>query len=238
MKIKVATYNTQHCKNYLSGEIDFDAMASALVKLNADVVGLNEMRSAGERFDYADQTAVLASKAGYSHYYFAKAIDVRGNNPYGNAILSRYPIENASTVMIPDPIQRTDSSFETRCALVADIVIEGECVRFIVTHFGLNGSEQVNAVETVRSLFCKRCVFMGDFNLRPSSELLAPIRALMRDAADKLFSAGLTFPSDNPTEKIDYIFVSDDIEVVSADVPELVVSDHRPHTAELLTRRF
>ena len=31
--------------------------------------------------------------------------------------------------------------------------------------------------------------------------------------------------------KIDYIFVSPDIEVISADIPVIVASDHRPHTA-------
>lgn len=234
MKIQVASYNTQHCKNFISGKIDFDALAGALAQLNADVVGLNEIRSAGERDDYEDQTAILATKAGYAHYYFAKAIEVRGNNPYGNAILSRYPIVSAETVMIPDPPERGDSSFETRCALVADIEIEGERVRFIVTHFGLNESEQINAVETVKNLFSERCVLMGDFNLQPNSGVLAPIRALMRDAAERLGTCGLTFPSDNPTEKIDYIFVGGDIEVACSDVPALIISDHRPHTAELV----
>jgi endonuclease/exonuclease/phosphatase (EEP) superfamily protein YafD len=31
--------------------------------------------------------------------------------------------------------------------------------------------------------------------------------------------------------KIDYIFVSKDVEVVSANIPAIVASDHRPHTA-------
>jgi endonuclease/exonuclease/phosphatase family metal-dependent hydrolase len=31
--------------------------------------------------------------------------------------------------------------------------------------------------------------------------------------------------------KIDYIFVSPDVRVVSADIPATVASDHRPHVA-------
>ena len=42
-----------------------------------------------------------------------------------------------------------------------------------------------------------------------------------------------SFPSDNPDRKIDYIFVSPDIEVVSADIPAIVAFDHRPHTAKI-----
>ncbi len=43
----------------------------------------------------------------------------------------------------------------------------------------------------------------------------------------------LSFPSDNRECKIDYIFISHDIEIDSADIPEIVSSDHRPHTATL-----
>lgn len=33
------------------------------------------------------------------------------------------------------------------------------------------------------------------------------------------------------THKTDYIFVSKDFEVLAADIPAIVASDHRPHTA-------
>ncbi len=33
--------------------------------------------------------------------------------------------------------------------------------------------------------------------------------------------------------KIDYIFVSKDLKVESADIPEIVSSDHRPHIATI-----
>ena len=45
-----------------------------------------------------------------------------------------------------------------------------------------------------------------------------------------------SFPSDKPEIKIDYIFVSHDIGVLSADIPEIIASDHRPHIAEVLVR--
>ena len=74
---------------------------------------------------------------------------------------------------------------------------------------------------------------MGDFNLMPDSPLLDPIRARMKDTADVFTSPKLSFPSDNPYRKIDYIFVSHDIKIVSADIPAIVASDHRPHIAEV-----
>ena len=52
----------------------------------------------------------------------AKAIDFGGKNPYGNAIISRYPIDEVRTVIIPDPeVKGYDGYYETRCVLVAKI---------------------------------------------------------------------------------------------------------------------
>ena len=74
---------------------------------------------------------------------------------------------------------------------------------------------------------------MGDFNITHEEEILMPIRERMRDTADAFSAPLLSFPSDEPRIKIDYIFVSRDIEVISADIPAIIASDHRPHTAEI-----
>jgi endonuclease/exonuclease/phosphatase family metal-dependent hydrolase len=72
---------------------------------------------------------------------------------------------------------------------------------------------------------------MGDFNLRPDNTILDPVRARMKDTADLFGRPLLSFPSDNPDRKIDYIFVSKNIKVTDADIPAIVASDHRPHSA-------
>jgi endonuclease/exonuclease/phosphatase family metal-dependent hydrolase len=55
----------------------------------------------------------------------------------------------------------------------------------------------------------------------------------MKDTADVFTEELWSFPSDVPRGKIDYVFVSPDVTVLSADIPALVVSDHRPHVAEI-----
>ena len=60
--MKVMTFNTQHCLNYLKQKIDYDIMAKAILDLGADVVGLNEMRGAGVSEQYGAQVAILAEK--------------------------------------------------------------------------------------------------------------------------------------------------------------------------------
>ena len=74
---------------------------------------------------------------------------------------------------------------------------------------------------------------MGDLNVEPDDPLLAPIREKLKDASDLFGNAKLSFPSDMPDKKIDYIFATPDVEIISADIPEIVSSDHRPHVAEI-----
>lgn len=227
--MKLMTFNTQHCLNYLKQTIDFDVMADAILSTGADVVGLNEMRGAGVHPEYTAQVETLAKKTGMPYYYFARAIDVPEGGPYGNGILSRVPILSAETVTVPDPPPRAGAYYETRCVLKATLA---GGVTVLVTHFGLSPEEQENAVRTVTGLLAKeKCVLMGDFNVTPENPLLAPIREKMRDTADLFRGVRLSFPSDAPDCKIDYIFTSPDVTVIEADIPDVVASDHRPHTA-------
>ena len=232
MKIKIMSFNTQHCLNYLEQRIDYPAMARAISDCGADIVGLNEMRDAGEREDFEAQTEILSSLTGLDNYYFAKAIEWRGANPYGNGLLSRYPITHAETVPVPDPAERRyNGHYETRCLLKARL----SCgLTVLVIHFGLNPDEQENAVETILgALENEKCILMGDFNVTPDNPVLNPIRERMKDVSIGFCEGVPTFPSDKPTIKIDYIFVSPDIEVESSCVPEIIASDHRTHVAEI-----
>ena len=134
--------------------------------------------------------------------------------------------------MIPDPqIKEYDGYYETRCLLKATIDV-GDGLNVLVSHFGLNPDDHQNAVKTIVSnLSVERCVLMGDFNVQPDNPVLAPIRAQLYDTAHTFASPKLSFPSDVPNVKIDYIFVSRDLAVSCADIPEVIASDHRPHTA-------
>ncbi len=231
--MKFMSFNTQHCQNYIEKKIDFPLMAQAILRCGADVVGLNEMRDKGEREDFDRQTAILSELTGMEHFYFAKAIDVGENNPYGNGILSKIPFESVETIPVPDPEPKAYSRYyETRCLLKAKLQ---NGVTVLVIHFGLNPDEQENAVATVlANLPEEKCVLMGDFNVLPENDVLLPIRACMKDTAELFPEPKLSFPSDAPDRKIDYIFVSRDMTVTAADIPAIVASDHRPHTAEVL----
>ncbi len=226
------TFNTQHCANFRTDQVDYDLMAKTIVDQGADIVGLNEMFGDGPLVDEFHQVAKLSEKTGLKYWYFAEALLICGHSPYGNGLLSRYPIVKAETVMVPDPeVKAYSELYETRAVLKATLE---NGLTVLVTHFGLNLDEHENAVQTVlNNLAPEKCVLMGDFNVTPDSALLLPIRDRMMDTADLFAEPLLSFPSDKPDRKIDYIFVSRDLTVTQADIPNVVASDHRPHTAVL-----
>ena len=235
--MKIMSFNTQHCLNFLEQKVDYECMANAILKCEADIVGLNEMYDAlpqetEQSKNFGAQTEKLSMLTGLKSYYFAKAINDYPNGLYGNGFLSKYPIVSCETIIIPDPeVKKEGCFYETRCILKA--VLENG-LTVLVTHFGLNQDEQENAVKAVlENITDEKCILMGDFNVCPDNELLSPIREKMKDAADLFDEPKLSWPSDNPRVKIDYIFVSKDIEIVSSDIPNLVASDHRPHLAEI-----
>ena len=227
--MKVMTFNTQHCKNYVEGHVDFEIMANAIKICQPDIVGLNEMFETSENPDLVEQVERLRVLADMKYCYFAKAIDLKKGS-YGNGFLSNVPIVRAETVAIPDPSPRGYSGYyETRCVLRAEL--EGG-ITVLVSHFGLNPDEAENAVKTVvANLVDEKCILMGDFNMMPNNPTLAPIQEKMKDTAEAFDSEKFSYPSDNPDRKIDYIFVSSDGKVTAADIPAIVASDHRPHTA-------
>lgn len=233
ISVKIMTYNTQHCLNYKTRKIDYQMVADTIKKCNADIVGLQEIRDKSDAEGYDAQTKILAHKLGF-YYYFAEALRFGGKNPYGNALLSRYPILSAETVMIPDPkFKIYPGYYETRCILKAKINVGVE-LDVLVTHLGLNPNEHRRGVRTILSnLSKKRCVLMGDFNMKPYNKKLRLIKEKLYDTAEKFSSPLLSFPSDKPKMKIDYIFVTKDIKVLSADIPSIVSSDHRPHIATI-----
>ena len=235
MRIKIMSFNIQHCRNYnfpLGDRIDFDVTANAIRRFDPDIVGLQEVRGKGESSKYTDQAPELAART-EMFYAFAPAFTVPHGGPYGNALLSKYPILDVKTILIPVP--DTGYYCEPRCILRAVLDI-GRPVTVFVTHFGLKPPEAENASASVVEALAGTStpkILMGDFNLTPESPILDPIRISMADTADVFDSPKLSFPSDAPTQKIDYIFVSEDFNIISADIPEIVASDHRPYLAEL-----
>lgn len=227
--MKIMTFNILHCMNYKTKKISFEDVSREILCVGADFVGLNEVRGKGFIKDYSNQAKKLGLLTNMN-YYFGKAINVAGIAPYGNAFLSKYPVLSAETVKIPDPSPKKGKEmYESRVIIKAEIDA-GEKYTVLVTHMGLNIDERENAVKTLLSLAPEeRCIIMGDFNCTPESEELKPVFQKYNCSDTET----LTFPSDIPRIKIDYIFTSPDIEIIGKGTTKNIVSDHLGQWIEL-----
>lgn len=230
--MRIMTFNIQHALNFLKREIDIPLFINAIKRQNVDVCGLNEVYNEGPRECNTDQAGAIGK--GLEFYdFFGEAIRTRGENPYGNAMVSRYPFKSVETVHIPD-CDTDKPRFEHRCAIKAIFEVEGKDVCVITSHFGLNDGEKKSAVETVCRLVDESnmpTIVMGDFNMRPDNEMLKPLFQRLKDTTE--FDKGNTFTvrSDEPYRKIDYILYKN-MECVACKTVNEIYSDHFPIVAE------
>jgi endonuclease/exonuclease/phosphatase family metal-dependent hydrolase len=158
---------------------------------------------------------------------------------YGDAILSRYPMEVVRVGELP----RTRGAIEPRGALWVEIEAEGLCWQVLNTHLGLGRSERRAQARALGEWTCAALqrppvVFCGDLNSRSGSLVHALLGEGMGEV--QLAARGFqqqTFATWLPWVCLDYIYVSPDVKVLSAEVVTTpltrIASDHFPLTAEL-----
>ena len=168
LTVKVGSYNIK-CGDSMIG-FDMSLIADDIRSLDLDLVGLQEIDVKTERSGGRDVIALLAEALGYKHYRFTKSIDYKGGE-YGTAIVSRYPIIDFKTEILP----HSDSAdWEARAFCVATIDIDGERVKFINSHFSLGDSSArvtqfARLSEVVKDF--DRFIITADFNTADISEL-------------------------------------------------------------------
>ena len=213
--------------------VNLQPIADVISQYDCDIIGLNEVRGAGDVSYYAEQAEILGNLTG-RYYAFAKAVDFPNEGSYGTALLSRFPIKSCETVKIP-PMENAPNR-EPRVFLKA-VVLAPEEVTVFVSHFGGQPREQELAVQTfleemknVRTPI----LLMGDFNTTPEDGRLDDIYNVMEEAFSK--ENPFTFPSFHPVRKIDYIFIgnaSTPIHFLQQKVIQEIISDHYPLYAEV-----
>lgn len=233
MIIRAMTYNICSGLNMARAR-DLRAQADVILKAAPDVVVLNEVRMGASDAGGAMQAEELGAMTGMN-WAFGRSIDIFGGE-YGNALLTRHGILSSEVINIPDPpAGERAAHFEHRTIFKNVLDISGRRITVLGSHYGLSPAEQKNAAEkTARVVDSEKnpVIFMGDLNMEPGNPTLNPVYQRLCDAARAL-PRPLTFPSDEPKMKIDYIFFSREFTVNFHIVPDTRASDHRPILAEL-----
>jgi endonuclease/exonuclease/phosphatase family metal-dependent hydrolase len=219
------------------GRHDPERVAQVIADGQVDVAGLQEVGAHRGRGELADPAGTLAELTGLASAY--GLTELRGGFPYGNCILSRYPISATRSYDLSVPDR------EPRGCLRADIEAPEGAVHFFNVHLGLHWRErrrqasQLLSADILRdAALCYPLVLVGDFNT-PWSFLAVPrwIRRHLADAADLCGGGRPTFPSWRPLLRLDRVFVGPAVRVLGCEVLDgplvRLASDHRPVVLEL-----
>ena len=126
--------------------------------------------------------------------------------------------------------------YEPRCIISAEIAAEKR-FSVICTHLGLLPDEQKLGITKAAEILKKSkypVIMSGDLNLKRNSQLLKPLKKLVKDVCEVSSAELNTFPAKNPQKRLDYILVSDIISIEKVSVCRNIASDHMPLSAELL----
>lgn len=221
--MKLMTFNVQHFRDYNTKEINFDLFSKLIKRENPDIIALNEVFGENDNTFFKDQVKFL-SKLVNMNYFFGKAITI-DRGIYGNAILSKYDINNPCVYEIPDPLIKDEQVYyESRIIIKCNI----NNLNVLVTHLGLANQERINGVNKLLEIIKdikNPFVIMGDFNMKSNDLLLSK---LLDYTIDPFKESDFTFPSYDPMERIDYILLSKNLKYKNNKVIKEVVSDHFP----------
>jgi endonuclease/exonuclease/phosphatase family metal-dependent hydrolase len=220
-----------------NGKRDLNRVAEVLELLHADVAALQEVgdpqnRAAalrGETPDAGDDAAELARLLGF-FVAFGPNVVIAGR-PYGNAIVSRYPVTRAKNYDL------SVKGHEPRGCLRADVELPGGASLHVFNlHLGLSGGERRKQASLLLSADLLRdtaltapLVVCGDFNVWLPGPVPRLLRSSLHDAAH---GAGATWPSGFPLLRLDRAYVDDGVVVhrsgVCRDALARRASDHLP----------
>ena len=223
--LPVLTYNLHQGLDYWSVP-SAPALADRIESANADLVALQEVNRGWDLSAGIDMFAYLRWRLPQYQVAYGRMDTAL----FGNAILSRFPIAETGYGTLPHI-----NSALLRGYVWATIAAPSGPLLFVSTHFtsyeGFD-EERIAQADAYAAFWAKRprSILAGDYNAHPQDATVA--RLIGAGLVDAPAAVGLgkefTYSSGDPHERIDYIFVSPDVQPLSARILEGTASDHRP----------
>lgn len=216
-KLRVMSYNVKNGGGK-DGIKDIKRCGQLVREAQPDVVAVQEVDSVTRRNKF-DVLGRMAEAAGGYHAYFGPTIP-HGGGKYGIGVLTKEPALSVAFHRLPCPK-------EPRGLLVVEL----NKYYILCTHLSLSEPYRVESVAIIKDVVSKlknKPVFIaGDMNAKPNS---APIVAFKEFATLLSDDSKYTFPSNDPSICIDYIFgVNGSFKVLKNHIfYDSLFSDHVP----------
>lgn len=238
--LTVMSYNIYHAENPETAQSTIRELGRFINQVEPDFVALQEVDeqtqrlakvNSGRHFSLTDSLAKLTSMTGY----FAKTINFDGGK-YGIATLSRKPVKTHK-IKLPNP-QKGESRvlfyLDTRIRLGTEFIFSNV---HLDHQYPENRFAQVKRLNEFLSKQDKPVILAGDFNFTPNSKSYGMMKSQWIDVAfDFIERPTFTYPSQRPSKRIDYIFLSRNVEwkIIDFQVYKLAHSDHLPIIAKIV----
>ncbi|WP_230532207.1 endonuclease/exonuclease/phosphatase family protein [Microvirga roseola] len=239
--LRILTYNVHRWLG-TDRKISPGRIADVIAACEPDIVALQEVRVGRVHAGEADQGAQVASRLGMD-MHFQPTIRILGEQ-YGIAILTHHQSKLVKAERLPT--HSPGPSFEKRSGLWVSVEMDGHRVQVINAHLSLRSRERrAQAAALVGGDWMGHpdcgdpAILLGDFNAPPYSRSYRLIANRLRDAqlSNPAGEPQPTFHTRAPVLRLDHVFVTKSVEVVSAAPVRSpltrVASDHFPLQAEL-----
>lgn len=224
--VKVLTFNILHGAT-TRGDFNLDVLVNVIKESAPDFVALQEVDFKTKRAKQYDLTTELGWRAKMIPI-FARAMKFDGGE-YGEGILSKYTFLATKNVALP-----YSKGNEPRAALeVISILKSGDTISFVATHLDHleNERDRIKQIKKINEVFTKNkypTILAGDLNDVPGSTPINLLEEFWKPSYNKI-SPKFTFPSNNPSIKIDYVmcYPKDRWRIIKTEViQDTVASDH------------
>ena len=234
--IKVLSFNILHGAT-MKNDFNLDYLAKVIKDTGADFVAMQEVDNKTNRAKGYDLVTELGWRTKMAPL-FGSAMKYDGGE-YGEAILSTHSFLESKNIALPH-----QKNSEPRAALqITSILPSGDTISVIGTHLDhlKENKDRISQAKYINKTFAKNkypSILVGDLNAQPGSETMKLLETEWTASYNKE-NTKATYPSNNPTIKIDYVLFRPKNRwrvVKTVVIKDSIASDHCPYlvTLELL----
>ncbi len=220
-------YITQSWKHVLPHPKSFSNLDKiAAIATQYDLVALQEADAGSLRSQFVNQVEYLADKAGFPFWYHQTNRNLGKFAQHSNGFLSHIQPAEITEHRLPGLVPG-------RGAIVIRFGASHQHLVLILAHLALGKRARITQLSYIAEIANQHehVVLMGDLNCQPHSK---EIRTLLQTThLNPPHTDENTFPSWQPSRKLDYIFTSKGLTVHTAHVLKHIVSDHLPLAVEI-----
>jgi endonuclease/exonuclease/phosphatase family metal-dependent hydrolase len=233
--LRIVTYNVHKCRG-MDGRTSVARIGQVLAGLEADVIALQEIIGAGRL--KPGQESELGAALGMASVMAPTRR--RWGRLYGNAVLSRLPVDHAEQRTLTEGIS------EPRACQRVDLRTAVGLLHVYNVHLGTGVLERRRQAARLVDYAASRDargpkIVLGDFNewRRGQATRLLSERMESLDVA-RLLDRRRTYPGVFPLLHLDHVYYDGPIDITGADAPRtrltLLASDHLPLVVDVRIR--